>query len=110
MAHKCVYTYICDRCGKKFGEIDPYKNPFRPFRARIRERKERKKAENSVKGFLTIFYDRVYYDDDRYELCQDCMDSLKKWVSHPELDNKQTELSGEAKKIYDGMLDKLSKK
>lgn len=97
MSHKCIHAYTCDRCGKKFGEVEQ----GAPIAVRIRQHK---RIKNGIKGFLTIFFYDCNYSNDYYELCEDCMGSLKAWISNPKLDKRTLELSGEAKEIYDGML------
>ena len=82
---KTIYT--CDRCGKEF-EVT---NGCKPKRY-----------------LMNVFRPWCFYED-RYDLCDDCKESFESWLCNPEADvySNKSNLSDEAKKILDDMLDRL---
>lgn len=86
---KTIYT--CDRCGKEFEVTDGIFRVCKPKRY-----------------LMNVFRPRCFYED-RYDLCDDCKESFESWLCNPEADvcSNKSDLSGEAKDIYDGMLKRL---
>lgn len=83
--------YICDCCGKEFEVTNGIFRVYKPKRY-----------------LMNVFYPRCFYPD-RYDLCDDCKESFESWLYNPEADvySNKSDLSGEAKKILDDMLERL---
>lgn len=89
MKVKIIYT--CDRCGKEFNAAH---GTFRIYRPK--------------KYFMKAFRPWYFYQDG-FDLCEDCKESFEDWFENPNDDahHDESNLSDEAKKILDDMLDRL---
>lgn len=83
--------YTCDRCGKEFELTNGIFRVCKPKRY-----------------LMNVFRPWCFYED-RYDLCDDCKESFESWVYNHESDicSNKSDLSGEAKKIFDDMLERL---
>lgn len=83
--------YTCDRCGKEFEATDGIFRVYKPKRY-----------------LMNAFRPHCFFED-RYDLCDDCKESFESWLCNPKADvySNKSDLSGEAKDIYDSMLERL---